>query len=748
MGRIVHSRWVHFFLLSFLVTMAAVYSFSEVRWRREMQYLVFDGFNSFYPREKQGEVIIVNLDDDSLKKIGQWPWPRTVIAEMITNLTEMGARAVVFDGVLAEPDRSSPRYILEKLPAGEEFAPLRAQIEGFGDHDEILGLAIQKSGIFVAGFTHSTYSQTPQTPKISKEILVSEKNKEIFLKNAQRFRQAATFLPILENAAAGNGSFMATPDPDGVLRTTSMIFSDGKALYPSLSLEAVRILSADPKLAIKLGRNPDYSPNTISTQYSIVIGDYTVPVEKDGILWIYYRVFDERSDDYLSAYKVLSPEHHDFVKSQVKDKVVFLGSSAEGLKDLRSTALEPFQPGVEIHANVVEQILQKKFLLRPNITYFAEANFILIVGMVVVFLVPFIHVFLLACVTFGLMALAFFGAIVGYAEHGILFDPFYPSLCVFLIFVMSTFLNYLRAEYERLKVRDAFGLYISPDFMTELTRDPGKLKLGGEIRDLSIMFTDIRNFTSISEDMNPEELIQMMNDFLTPMSDLVMQTKGTIDKYIGDAMMAFWNAPLDDPDHAYHACMAALKMQAALEPINTHMAMHAQEKGKSSISLRVGIGINTGACAVGNMGSRQRFAYSALGDAVNVASRLEGQTKIYGTDILIGEPTWKQVQEMAWLEVDLLQLHGKTEPMRVFTLLGDKDKAENLKFQTLREHHEKMIASYRAGNFTKAKEYLEKCRADKCKELEKLYSLYEHRTTDLIQTSPKDWNGVYVAKGK
>lgn len=747
-GRIINNRWVHFFLLSALVILSAVYSFSDVRWRKEIQYLVFDSFNRFYPREKQGDVVIINLDDESLKKIGQWPWPRNILAEIIAALDDMGAKVIAFDGVLAEPDRSSPRYILQQLPQGEKFAPLREQIHSLGDHDEILADAIKKSAIFVAGFTHSTYSQDPQVPYLSKSILISPKYRDIFLENAQGFNRAATFLPVLERAAAGNGSFMAVPDADGVLRKSGMVFSDGKNLYPSLSLEVMRILSQDKKLTIKLGKNPAYNPNSISTNYSIIIGDYTVPVEQDGILWIYYRVFDERSDDYISAYKVLSAEHRDYVANLVKNKIVFFGSSAEGLKDLRSTAIEPFQPGVEIHANIVEQILQNKFLLRPNITFFAEANFILVVGLIVVVLAPFIHIALLAFVTLGLMALAIFGALVGYTDYGVLFDPFYPSACVFMIFVTSTFLNYLRAESERLRVRDAFGLYISPDFMKELTSDPKKLKLGGEIKDLSVMFTDIRDFTSISEGLTPEELIQLMNDFLTPMSDLVMQNKGTIDKYIGDAMMAFWNAPLNDPDHARHACLAALAMQKILEPINENIRQRAVEKNKPPTLLKVGIGINTGPCAVGNMGSRQRFAYSALGDTVNTASRLESQTKTYGCSTLIGEPTWQHVQDMACLEADLIKVKGKTKPMRIFMLLGDEITSRNQDFQALKKLHGLMLAAYQKGDFQTAFEMMKKCQDLNYASVEKLYELYATRIIEMLKSPPKNWDGVYVAEHK
>ncbi|MFK7840125.1 MAG: adenylate/guanylate cyclase domain-containing protein, partial [Bdellovibrionales bacterium] len=314
--------------------------------------------------------------------------------------------------------------------------------------------------------------------------------------------------------------------------------------------------------------------------------------------------------------------------------------------------------------------------------------------------------------------------------------------------IVASILSFLKTEFERRQVKDAFGLYISPDFMKELTLNPDKLKLGGEIRDLTVMFTDIRSFTSISEGLSPQELIQLMNDFLTPMSDLVMQNRGTIDKYMGDAMMAFWNAPLDDKDHAKNACITALGMQAALDPINDSVAQRAKSIGKEPVLLQAGIGINSGPCAVGNMGSKQRFAYSTLGDAVNLSSRLEGQTKNYGVGILIGEETYNAVTDFACLEIDLIQVKGKQEAVRIFALLGDQKDAQNDLFKTLKAEHENMIASYRNGEFKSALKSAQKCINNQTLNLEKLYDLYIQRCEEMIKNPPEKWNGVYIAKTK
>ncbi|MEM7650852.1 MAG: adenylate/guanylate cyclase domain-containing protein [Pseudomonadota bacterium] len=674
---------------------AIYYSGSQQRWRQEMQALVFDELNAIYPRTPSGEVVIVDIDDDSLMKIGQWPWPRTDVAALVTNLTDLGARVIAFDGVLAEPDRSSPRFVTENLPEEERFETLAQEIQSLPDHDEILAQAIKESEIFVSGFTYGTYSQVPRKPRIIKPMLIKKSDKEEFIEHAERFEKAAVFLPNLEKASAGNGSFMAKPDLDGILRRTGMIFNDGEKLYPSLSLEAIRVAQSDKKLLTKIVRNPNKNEQTIDTNFRIRIGEHSIPVEHDGLVWLHYRKFE--GDDYVPAYKIINPEHHTQIQELVQDKIVLVGSSAEGLKDLRSTALEPFQPGVEIHANIIEQILQNDYLLRPDITIVAEATYILFAGLVMIIFAPFINALLLAFVCFSLIGVAFLGSATAYIDHGVLIDPFYPSLSVFLIFIVSTLLTYLRVESERKQVRSAFGMYVSPDVMRDLEKNPENLQLGGENKPLSVMFTDIRQFTNISEGLTPAELIHLMNDFLTAMSDIVLEYGGTIDKYMGDAMMAFWNAPKDVEDHARQACRAALKMQKALEPINDRLGERAEAHGTEALFLQTGIGVNTGACAVGNMGSHQRFAYSALGDAVNLASRLEGQTKSYGVNILIGEETNEQVADMATLEMDLLRVKGKAYPVRVYALLGDEELGKAPDFKTFKEAHDEMLKAYKGS---------------------------------------------------
>ncbi|MDB5490867.1 MAG: Adenylate cyclase, partial [Micavibrio sp.] len=367
--------------------------------------------------------------------------------------------------------------------------------------------------------------------------------------------------------------------------------------------------------------------------------------------------------------------------------------------------------------------------------------FMAVIGLLIILLAPFAGAVVLAGLTMLLVGGIGYASWTIFLTHGLLLDPVYPSLTILALFVLASLLAYIRTESERKQVRTAFSHYISPDFMKELTDNPEKLKLGGEMRDLSVMFTDIRGFTSISEKLSPEALIHLMNDFLTPMSSLVMENRGTIDKYMGDAMMAFWNAPLDDPDHARHACITALKMNQALIPINENV----KEQG---IVLAAGIGIYTGRASVGNMGSRQRFAYSALGDTVNTASRLEGQTKAYGVSVLIGESTAAKVQDMALLELDLLRVKGKKEPVRIYTLIGDEVEAQTAAFKNLAERHGRMMAAYRAQDFDVALSLIRECMGQ-IDLMDGFYNIMADRIGEMQKHPTGDsWDGVYEATSK
>jgi len=740
-NRLLTHRWAHFLILFAVLIYAVFFVSPDNETRQRLQFIIFDQYTKAVPRPDSDSVRILDIDDESLAVVGQWPWSRDQMAEIVTNLTALGAKVIAFDGVLAEPDRTSPVRLIERLD--DEDRVLFGD-RALADYDQVLAEAIRASGIFVAAFSHGS---NREPPRLAQPMLALAEVKNHFLGAVQRFSGTARFLPELEQHAAGNGSFMAVPEVDGVLRRTSMIFSDGRELYPSLSAEALRVSFKPTNVYIRLGWNPEFNESSVQSRFRMAIDQYQIPLDSEGKLWVYFRPF--RAKDYISAHHLLTPDKYPALENNIRDKYIFIGSSAEGLKDLRATAHNAFLPGVEIHANVLEQILQNNYLLRPDFIEVTEAGLIFAVGLAIIIFAPFISALILFALSLTMIAMMFGVSWVYFVEQGVLIDPFYPSLAIFIIFVVSVLLSYMRTEAEKKQVREAFGLYISPDFMAELTKDPGKLKLGGETRELTVMFTDIRSFTSISESLAPEELTQLMNDFLTPMSDLVMDNRGTIDKYMGDAMMAFWNAPLDVKDHARYACRAALKMNETLVPLNAALEEKARAQGCDPVELRAGIGINTGPASVGNMGSRQRFAYSALGDTVNLASRLEGQTKGYGGNILIGESTWRQADDFAALELDLIRVKGKQEPVRVYALLGDEQRAGEESFQQWQSLHDNMLRCYRAAEFDEALALAEQCRRGPGAELADFYAMLALRISEMKAAPPESgWDGVYVALSK
>lgn len=777
LNRILTSRWLQFFVLMALLLLIARTIFGPTendpaKWNafdRTVQSAVlairnsaFDQFNRWDPREPTNQVIIVDIDENSLRDIGQWPWPRDVIAQMVRNLSDMGAKAIAFDMVFAEPDRMSPSKFAQGLAdKGLIDTDIQDKLSQLPDNDQILSEAFREAGNVVTGFTYARPEATRRLPAKIKPVYTKRSDQNDFIDHLVARGGVASNLPLLTTHAAGNGSFIADADSDGRIRQYYSILMLGNEnlgvdIFPSLAIEAMRV-AHNKKEAFKVGQvlyvaNSelfDFLSKSKEKNYLIRIGTsgLEIPIKADGKVYLKFRDIDP-AIDYVSAKDIiLNPSE---TAAKINGKIVLVGTSAEGLRDIRNTAIEAFVPGVEVHFNFIEQVLQNVFLERDNdVAKAIEFLIIMFCGLILVLLSLFGGVTLLVSSVIGFVSLIGYVCFYLYKEHNLLFDPINTSLAVFVIFVLAALLNYLRSEISKREIRDAFGLYISPDFMEELTDNPDKLTLGGEMRDLTVMFTDIRNFTTISESMTPAALINTMNDFLTPMSDVVMNTRGTIDKYMGDAMMAFWNAPLDDADHAKHAVDAALAMKAALEPVNAQLKAEAEAQGAEPLQLAAGIGINTGPCAVGNMGSKQRFAYSALGDAVNLASRLEGQTKSYGLDLLVGEETVKQIPDYAVMDIDLIQVKGKTKPAKIYTVIGDAGVFSSDAYQNFMADHNAFLTHYRMGAFDKAEKALNKARSyDIASSYQAYYDVMMARITGYKKTPPDNWNGVFVATSK
>jgi adenylate cyclase len=430
--------------------------------------------------------------------------------------------------------------------------------------------------------------------------------------------------------------------------------------------------------------------------------------------------------------------------------IVFLGTSAAGLQDIRATPLEGTVPGVEVHAQLVEQILGQIFLSRPDYADGMEFVYLAVVGLLFVILLPRLTAGPMAVVAVTFIGIALAASWFAFSQARLLFDPIYPPVTLAVIYVAGSALAFMRTERERAEIRGAFGLYLSPGVVEQVARNPELLQLGGEMREITVMFTDVRGFTTISEQFDPPALTRFMNRFLTPMTDMIMTKNGTIDKYMGDAIMAFWNAPLALEGHAALACDAALGMQARLRELNADWKVEAETEKRKFIPVNIGIGLNTGPASVGNFGSTQRLTYSCLGDDVNLASRLEGQCKGYAVGIIIGSKTREQVTGYATIELDLITVKGKTEPERMFALVGDPALAQTPVFCDLMEMQAAFLTLYRKGSFIKALSMIDSLEsAAKAVDWQQgYYAMMRKRIDELIKESPTDWNGVYIAKEK
>jgi adenylate cyclase len=699
-----------------------------------LRNLAFDSYQRLMPRPVgEAPVRIIDIDEASLAQIGQWPWPRDILAQLVDRLSEAGAAAVAFDVLFAEPDRLSPQNLLQRWQHNSDIARLGEVIGKLPDPDAVLATALGKANSVVPFVLLNGPSRGK--PQLKAGFSTAGDDALAF---APAFTGAVVTLPVLESAAKGNGSVTSIPDADGVIRRIPLVFRYEDKLYPSLAAEVLRVAQPDASYVIKSsGASGELSFGAHTGINHIRIGELIAPTDADGrvLLWD----SGVHAARFFSAAKVLSRQ---FAQSAFDGQLVLIGTSVEGLKDVKSTPLSAAMPGVEIHAELLEQIINGQFLQRPDWAPAAELLLMVLLGGLLIFVLR-----LAGAMWSAVTGLAFaVGAVMiswfAFTRLGWLIDPLFPSFAALAVYLAGSAVGYARTEAERRWIRGAFGQYLSPVLVEKLTRQPDLLKLGGELRDLSIMFCDIRDFTALSERLDPHALTQLINSFLTPMSLLIQQKLGYVDKYIGDCIMAFWNAPVDVPDHAVQAVESALGMRAELVRLNQAWADEAQREQRPPIRLAIGMGINTGRCVVGNMGSEQRLAYTSMGDAVNLSSRLEGLSKAYGVDIVVGEESAAAAPGYNYVELDQVRVKGRQQPLRIFTLLNEAPAAAPA------AQHQAMIAAYRRQDWRGAAAALAACRA-MAPMLVALYELYERRISDYsTQPPPPDWDGVYVALTK
>jgi len=697
----------------------------------EIRVRTFDAFQRIDPRKKTARpVTIVDIDDKSLEKLGQWPWPRTRIADLVTELTRLGAVVIAFDAVFSEPDRLNPAFAADTFRNLDEET--RARLRALPSNDQVFADAIKASRVVLgeSGLPEEIAPLDKTLPVTGLAMLGEEPQRFMF-----DFPGLLRNVPVLEHAAAGRGLFTIKPERDGIVRRVPMIMQAQGQTMPSLTFEMLRVATGSGTILIKA--------ETAGIK-SLGIKGLQIPTDHNGQIWVHYARND--ASIYVPAINVLEKN---VAPDMIAGKLVLIGTSAVGLNDIKTTPVSRAMPGVEIHAQVLESTLTGEVISTPIYGIVVEFATALLFGLLVIAFAP-----LFGPVTLVALGAAFASVLIGtsayfYTQHRLLIDFTYPLLSTTAIYLTLIFSSFVREQAQRRQIRSAFGQYLSPALVEQLAQSPEKLVLGGEEREMTIMFSDMRGFTSISETYksDPQGLTALMNRFLTPLTNAILNRKGTIDKYMGDAIMAFWNAPLDDKDHHLNACEAALDMLERVDELNQAREQEAKEEERPFIPLNAGIGLNTGTCVVGNMGSDQRFDYSVFGDSVNLASRLEGQSKEYGFPIIVGSKTALAVKEkFAILELDFIMVKGKKEPEVIYAIAGRQDTAQSGRFQRLRNLTIEMLACYRARDWNSALAAIERGRrTDEANSLELLYRLYEARIRDYIENPPpENWNGAFA----
>ena len=719
-----------YLLIPFAIFISAIPVIDPFNVFTSLRNSAFDTFQIISPRQSQTKdnILILDIDEKSLSEIGQWPWSRSVLSELVdqTNLSA----ALAFDIVFAEADRTGSKELMNLYKKNNDFVK---SLKGLPDNDDLFANSIKDHGTVVLGAIPSNSLKNNFQMRFG--LIQQGDDPKKFLRE---YKGIQTNLKILNSSSAGIGS-MSIGNNDSIIRKLPLFENINGSLVPSLSLELLRVAIGASTYQIKSSNASGETAFGEETGINHVkLGNLIIPTNPDGSVWIHYP---EVSVDSISVSDIIKQK---YPKDFFKDKILIVGTSAPGLFDLRSTPLKNNVPGVKIIADLTDQILSGSFLQRPDwifgLELFTGFTLAILITIFIQFLGPVggLSVFLIG------NGISIFGSFYIFENYLFLIDPISPLVICLISYLVITFFNFLFTELERRKVRNAFSQYMSPVMVEKLAQSNKSLKLGGERREMTFLFSDIRGFTAISEKYkdDPESLTVLINSILTVLSNEVLDQDGTIDKYMGDCIMAFWNAPSEDPFHREKSIEAAFKMSEALNKLNESL----DRKGENKLSI--GIGINSGECIVGNMGSEKRFDYTVLGDAVNLASRLEGQSGNYGMQIILGEETIKKISKHEYLqfELDLISVKGKSEPTSIFTVFNSWN--AEVAYEVFYEEHMDFLKNYRNKNWDKAKQHIDKYRLS-IPEFTLYYTLFLNRIDELSKQSlPEDWSGIFAAETK
>lgn len=682
-------------------------------------------------------VVIVDIDEKSLGEIGRWPWGRNVLAELVRRLTDDYKVAVVgFDVVFAEPDESSGLKVLEEIGRqqmkGEAaYQKVLSGLRKSLDYDQLFAETLRGRPV-VLGYYFSGANRAQQTGALPPPVFPAGS----FAGSPIPFVSWDGFggnLPEFQQAAASGGHFNPLVDFDGSSRRVPLVVSFEGGYYEALSVAVLRTALGNGELRAGI------PPGEKMIEWLDVMserGDLRIPVDENVSALIPYRG-REHSFSYVSAVDVINGH---ISPDQLNGRIVLVGTTAPGLMDLRSTPVGAAYPGVEVHANLIAGMLSGTIKEKPGYVLAVEVVQLLLFGGLLASLLP-----LLSPLRASLLTLVTMFATLGlslwlWSAANLVLPLASSVLLILLLYALNMSWGYFVESRAKRQFTELFGQYVPPELVDEMAKNPESYTMEGRTEELTVLFSDIRNFTSLSEGMDPKELTRLMNEYLGAMTDVIRQQRGTLDKYIGDAIMAFWGAPVGDPDNARHAVLTALAMQDALKGLVEPFRLRGWPE------LKIGIGVNTGVMTVGDMGSPVRKAYTVMGDAVNLASRLEGITKEYSVGIVVGEATRDLVPDITFRELDRVKVKGKDEPVAIYEPLGITAELSGATLDELKlwQH---ALRLYRARQWDQAE--LQLYNLQQQAPQSRLYSLYAERVA-LLRNAPPDaaWDGVTIYQTK
>jgi adenylate cyclase len=687
-GAVVRSKRLVQFAIAALASLALLFlRASDPQIMASLRASGFDTLQQFFPRklEQPQFVRIVDIDETSLKKLGQWPWSRQVLAQLVDRLGEYGAAVVAFDIVFPESDRLSPKRILNEASVASVLPP-GLDTSTLPDSDTEFAAAISRNRIVLAYASGGGAAQDEDRLVIKSGFAQTGADAS---SAPPLLGQLTTNLPTLDAVAAGVGGMnIDLAGEQGVARQIPMLWTNGTRFAPSLSMETLRVAQGAETILI----NAD--PDNEGAIESIQVGEIEIPTAENSTFFVHYR--PDPRELYVSAADVLDPTKAEKLRPLFDGHIVYVGTSAVGLLDIRTSALGESIPGVSIHAQATEQMLSGHFLTRPQGIVALEFIAVILGGLAIAAAGAFFRPLTAFAVPLALSALFALAVVLLFNGKGLLLDATFPIIAFILTYLASTAWRLAVTDKDGRNMRRMFGHYVAPAVLNEIESNPQALKLGGEVRDVTVMFVDIANFTPLSEKLSPEELVNTVNGLWNACTSAILSEQGTIDKFIGDAIMAFWNAPVEIKNHQYRAAKAALGIRKAVAVYNENPALKSLLDNKSLQPLAVRIGLASGPACVGNMGSADRFDYSVLGDTVNIAARTESSGKRANHDILIAGRIDDATDQLALLNAGTAPMKGKSGLEQIHALIGDEQERQSKDFASLAKEHDHLSAKLAA----------------------------------------------------